>query len=190
MYCKSPFIYTFYYHIGERISEIQLPDCVTIDSITGRKEDHVIYYKISSFLTPGKIFSLDLREEELTPVQFRELKVTGFDESKFEAKQVFFKSEKDDTPIPMFIVHKKGLVMSGDNPTLLYGYGGFNISLTPYFSPSRVVWMQNMGGVFALPNLRGGGEYGENWHKAGMLANKQNVYDDFISAARYLACNG
>ena len=116
--------------------------------------------------------------------------MTGFDESKFEAEQVFFQSEKDGTQIPMFIVHKKGLVLDGNNPTYLYGYGGFNISLTPYFSPSRVVWMQNMGGVFALPNLRGGGEYGENWHKAGMLANKQNVYDDFISAAMYLTCNG
>ncbi|KAI6647123.1 Prolyl endopeptidase-like [Oopsacas minuta] len=174
---------------GDRLSEIQLPDCVSIDSITGRREDNVIYYKFSSFLTPGKIFSLDLTELNLTPVLFRELKVTGFDETQFEAKQVFYESEKDRTRIPMFIIHKKGLVLDGNNPTLLYGYGGFNISLTPYFSPSRVVWMQNMGGVFALPNIRGGGEYGENWHKSGNLENKQNVFDDFISAAQYLICH-
>ena len=171
------------------MSEIQLPDCVSIDSITGRREDVIIYFKFSSFLTPGKIFSLDLGQLNLTPQLFRELKVNGFDDTQFEAKQVFFDSEKDLARIPMFIIHKKGLEMNGNNPTLLYGYGGFNISLTPYFSPSRVVWMQNMGGVFALPNLRGGGEYGENWHKAGILEDKQNVFDDFISAAQYLICN-
>ena len=111
--------------LGDRLSEIQLPDCVSIDSITGRREDIVIYYKFSSFLTPGKIFSLDLGKVNLTPEPFRELKVDGFDETQFEAKQVFYESEKDRTRIPMFIVHKKGLEMNGNNPTLLYGLWRF-----------------------------------------------------------------
>ncbi|HRW22621.1 MAG TPA: prolyl oligopeptidase family serine peptidase, partial [Bacteroidales bacterium] len=99
-------------------------------------------------------------------------------------KQIFYKS-KDGTEIPMFIVHKKGIALDGNNPTLLYGYGGFNVSLTPYFSVVRLTWLEQ-GGVFAMPNLRGGGEYGETWHKAGILTKKQNVFDDFIAAAEYL----
>ena len=179
-----------YFLIGNRLNEIILPDCVSVDSLTGRREDDVIYYKFSSFLTPGKIYSFDLTDiHHNAPVLFRELKVAGFDETQFQAFQVFYDSE-DGTQIPMFIVHRKGLIQDGLNPTFIYGYGGFNISLTPYFSPSRVAWMQNMGGIFALPNIRGGGEYGENWHKSGMLEKKQNVFDDFIAAAKYLIDNG
>ena len=107
-----------------------------------------------------------------------------FNPNEYEAKQVFYKS-KDGTSIPMFIVNKKGVVLNGNNPTLLYGYGGFNISMEPYFSISRLILLEN-GGVFAMPNIRGGGEYGEDWHHAGMLLNKQNVFDDFIAAAEYL----
>jgi len=107
-----------------------------------------------------------------------------FDPSSYETKQVFYKS-KDGTKVPMFIVHKKGIVLNGNNPTFLHGYGGFNISLKPNFSASRFIWLEN-GGVFATPNIRGGGEYGEEWYKAGTKLNKQNVFDDFINAAKFL----
>jgi prolyl oligopeptidase len=118
---------------------------------------------------------------------FRESGI-DFDIDEYETKQIFY-SSKDGTQIPMFIVHKKGLKLNGNNPTLLYGYGGFNISLTPSFSISNLILLEN-GGVYAMPNLRGGGEYGEQWHEAGMQLNKQNVFDDFIAAAEYLIDNG
>src|SRR4030095_1713340 len=121
-----------------------------------------------------------------TSAVFREPKV-DFDPAKFETKQVFYKS-KDGTRVPMFITHRKGLKLDGRNPTLLYGYGGFDISLTPSFSVSTAVWME-MGGVYGLPNLRGGGEYRQGWHEAGTKLKKQNVFDDFIAAAEWLVAN-
>ncbi|MEO0409756.1 MAG: prolyl oligopeptidase family serine peptidase, partial [Cyanobacteria bacterium P01_A01_bin.135] len=118
---------------------------------------------------------------------FRQPQV-DFDPESFVTTQVFYPS-RDGTQVPMFITHKKGLVLDGNNPTLLYGYGGFNVSLPPFFSVSNLVWME-LGGVYAVPNLRGGGEYGEAWHQAGMMAQKQNVFDDFIAAAEWLVENG
>src|SRR5947207_4943970 len=117
---------------------------------------------------------------------FREPKV-AFDQDKYETRQIFY-SSKDGARVPMFLTYKKGLKLDGNNPTYLYGYGGFDISLTPFFSVSDLVWME-MGGIYAQPNLRGGGEYGEDWHQAGMKAKKQNVFDDFIAAAEWLIAN-
>jgi prolyl oligopeptidase len=157
----------------------------TVAGYHGRKKDSEIFYKFVSFLTPGAIYHVNLKEETLEPKVFREIIVFGFDSSAYETKQIFY-SSKDGTEVPMFIVHKKGLVQDGSHPTLMYGYGGFNISLSPYFSVSRVIFMQHFGGVFALPNIRGGGEYGEKWHESGTMGKKQNVLDDFQAAGEYL----
>ena len=150
----------------------------------GRNDDEHFFYTFSSFTQPATIYKYDIATN--TSSQFYESKLK-FDPSQFEEKQVFYTS-KDGTKVPMFIVHKKGLELNGNNPTYLYAYGGFNVSLTPSFSTSRMILLEN-GGVFAMPNLRGGGEYGEEWHKAGMLDKKQNVFDDFIAAAEYLIAN-
>ena len=147
----------------------------------GKRTDTETFYTFTSFATPPSIYRYDLDTGESK--LFRQAKVK-FDPDEYEVKQVFYTS-KDGTKVPMFIAHKKGLKLDGTNPTLLYGYGGFNISLTPGFSVSRLPWME-MGGVFAVANLRGGGEYGEDWHQAGTKLNKQNVFDDFIAAAEYL----
>ncbi|KAK3799956.1 hypothetical protein RRG08_002372 [Elysia crispata] len=160
-------------------------DVGSITSITGEKKQAELFYRFTSFLTPGIIFHCDVSNEDYKPKVFREIKVNNFEANKFEIKQVFFES-KDRTKIPMFIVHKKDLPMNGDNPTLLYGYGGFSISETPVFRISNVVFLQNFGGVYAVANIRGGAEYGESWHKAGTLANKQKGFDDFAAAGEYL----
>jgi prolyl oligopeptidase len=170
-----------YDYSGKRENEITLPGIGTAGGIGGRKEDKEAFYSFTSFINPGEIYRYDITTGKSELFRKTEAK---FNASDFETKQVFYTS-KDGTKVPMFIMHKKGLKLDGTNPTLLYAYGGFNISLTPSFSVSRVMFLEN-GGVYAIANLRGGGEYGEEWHKAGMLDKKQNVFDDFIAAAEYL----
>jgi len=161
--------------------EIALPGIGTIDGAAGRREDKELFYSFTSFTYPSTSFRYDFATGKSET--FHAPKVE-FDPAQYETKQVFYAS-KDGTKIPMFITHKKGLKLDGKNPTLLYGYGGFNIAMTPSFSASRVVWLEN-GGVYALACLRGGSEYGEEWHEAGTLERKQNVFDDFIAGGEYL----
>ncbi|MBX7208494.1 MAG: prolyl oligopeptidase family serine peptidase [Verrucomicrobiaceae bacterium] len=169
---------------GKLIRDLELPGIGTAGGFGGEREDKETFYSFTSFTEPGAIYRLDLASGKSSV--WRKPKV-GFDASAYETKQVFFDS-KDGTRVPMFIVHKKGIKLDGGNPTLLYGYGGFEISLTPAFSLSRAVWLE-MGGVFAMPNLRGGGEYGSEWHEAGIKLKKQNVFDDFIAAAEWLVAH-
>jgi prolyl oligopeptidase len=160
---------------------LELPGLGTSDASSGKKNDPEAFYNFSSYNTPGEIYKYDFITKQ-SSLYFRpEVK---FNPKDFEVNQVFYTS-KDGTKIPMFLFHKKGIVMNGNNPTLLYGYGGFNISMTPAFSVSRLFFVEN-GGILAVANLRGGGEYGEDWHKAGTKLQKQNVFDDFIAAAEYL----
>ncbi|MBD2460452.1 S9 family peptidase [Oscillatoria sp. FACHB-1407] len=170
---------------GGFVREVALPGLGSVGGFGGKPEDTETFYSFTSFTTPTTIYRYDLETGEST--LFRQPQVP-FNPDDYESKQVFYHS-KDGTRVPMFITHKRGLTLDGNNPTYLYGYGGFNISLTPSFSPSSLVWLE-MGGVFAIPNLRGGGEYGEEWHQAGTKLNKQNVFDDFIAAAEWLIANG
>lgn len=166
---------------GKYKGDIPLPDIGTLEGLTGYRHDKVSYFHFSGFTDPGTIYICNLKKKR-TSVYYRpELK---FNPDEYICKQVWYPS-KDSTLISMFIVHKEGLVLDGSHPTYLYGYGGFNINLTPTFSTSRIMLLEN-NGVFAMPNLRGGGEYGEEWHHEGMLMQKQNVFDDFIYAAKYL----
>jgi prolyl oligopeptidase len=160
---------------------VELPGIGTASGFGGKEGDKELYYSFTSFTYPATTFKYDIASGKSS---LYEKPKVDFKPEDYETKQVFFKS-KDSTRIPMFITYKKGTELNGRNPTLLYAYGGFNISLTPSFSTSRIVWLEN-GGVFAQPNLRGGGEYGEKWHLAGTKMNKQNVFDDFIAAAEYL----
>ncbi|GLJ04717.1 hypothetical protein SUGI_0001880, partial [Cryptomeria japonica] len=164
-------------------------DIGSVYQISGRRKYKELFIGFTSFLTPSIIYRCNLDAEKPNLVVFRETIVPGFDRNFFEAKQVFVPS-KDGTQIPMFIVCKKNTILDGSHPTLLYGYGGFNISITPYFSASRIVLLRHLGAVFAVANIRGGGEYGEEWHQAGILSNKQNCFDDFISAAEFLVSEG
>lgn len=166
---------------GSNKSEIALPGLGSAGGFSGKEEDQSLFYLFTSFTDPGSIYEYVISSKESKLFFQPELK---FNPQDYEQKQVWYKS-KDGTSIPMFLVYKKGLVLNGNNPTYLYAYGGFNISLTPSFSASRLVLLEN-GGIYAMPNLRGGGEFGEDWHKAGMLDKKQNVFDDFIAAAEYL----
>jgi len=166
---------------GKLLQEIALPGLGTLAGFNGEKASNTVFYGFTSFTFPTSIFTYDVSKKATT--EFFKPKL-DFDASAYETKQVFYES-KDKTKIPMFIVHKKGIELDGKNPVLLYGYGGFNVSLTPNFSVSRLVFLEN-GGVYCMPNLRGGGEYGEKWHEAGTKLNKQNVFDDFIAAAEYL----
>ena len=169
---------------GKLIREVQFPGIGSASGFGGKRTDTETFYSFSSFATPPSIFRYDLLTGESTLLRRATVK---FNPDDYEVKQVFY-SSKDGTKVPMFIAHKQSLKLDGTNPTLLYGYGGFSIPLTPVFSVSRVAWME-MGGVFAMPNLRGGGEYGEEWHKAGTKLQKQNVFDDFIAAAEWLIKN-
>lgn len=169
---------------GNLIREVELPGIGSVGGFGGQRSDTETFYSFTSFTTPGTIYHYDMKtgKSEI----YRQPQV-DFNPDNYETQQVFYPS-KDGTKIPMFITHKKGIKLDGNNPTYLYGYGGFNISLTPNFSVSLLVWME-MGGVYAVPNLRGGGEYGEEWHQAGMKNKKQNVFDDFIAAAEWLIAN-
>ncbi len=170
---------------GNFLREIELPGIGSVSGFDGKRNDTKTFYIFTSFTTPGTIYRYDMVTGESSV--FREPKV-DFNADNYETKQIFYKS-KDGTQIPMFITHKKGIKLDGKNPTFLYGYGGFNASLTPTFSVSSLIWME-MGGVYAMPNIRGGGEYGEAWHQAGIKDKKQNVFDDFIAAAEWLIDNG
>eukprot|EP00794_Sanderia_malayensis_P012304 gene12304-13573_t len=172
---------------GKRIRELSL-DVGRIQGFSGHRKQTEIFYKFTSFLTPGTIYHLDLSNDKAEPKIFRDIKVTGFDASNFQTDQIFVPS-KDGTLTPVFIVHRKGVTLDGTMPCLLYGYGGFNISIAPMFRVSSVVFMQHLGGVFAVANIRGGGEYGEEWHRAGTHERKQNVFHDFQAAAEYLIAN-
>jgi prolyl oligopeptidase len=169
---------------GKRLHEITLPTLGTVSGFGGKKEDKEVFYAFNSFTYPSAIYKYTLADNKSELFRKTEIDV---EMEGYETKQVFYPS-KDGTRIPMFIVHKKGLVLDGSNPTFLYAYGGFNVSLTPSFSVSRMLWLEN-GGIYALANLRGGGEFGEEWHQAGMTPTKQNVFDDFIGAAEYLIGN-
>ena len=173
-------IYQMNYDGSDKVA-IELPGLGSAGGFSGKKEDSQLFYSFTSFIYPSIIFNYDIESGASAPFFETELK---FSPEDYVEKQVEYKS-KDGETVTMFIVHKKGLELDGTNPTYLYGYGGFNISLTPSFSTSRIILLEN-NGVFAMPNLRGGGEYGEEWHKDGMLFNKQNVFDDFISAGEYL----
>ncbi len=166
---------------GNVEKEIALPGIGSTSDFSGKKGDQEVFYSYTSFAYPTSIFRYDIPSGKST---LYEQPSVDFKPEEFETKQVFFES-KDGTKVPMFIVYKKGIELNGKNPTWLYAYGGFNVSLTPNFSPSRIVWLEN-GGIYAQPNLRGGGEYGEQWHLAGTKMNKQNVFDDFTAAGEYL----
>jgi prolyl oligopeptidase len=169
---------------GTFAHEVEFPGPGSAAGFGGKAKDKDTFYSYTSFTVPTTIYRYDLVTGKSSI--FRQPKV-DFRPEDFETKQVFYRS-KDSTRVPMFITHKKGLKLDGSNPTYLYGYGGFDISLTPAFSVGNLVWME-MGGVYAQPNLRGGGEYGEDWHQGGMKAKKQNVFDDFIAAAQWLIAN-
>ncbi len=170
---------------GRFVSEVELPGIGSAGGFGGKRTDTETFYSFSSFAVPPSIYRFDLTTRESTLLRRAKVDFTPED---FVTEQVFYTS-KDGTRVPMFLTYKKGLKRDGKTPTLLYGYGGFNISLTPRFSISRLAWME-MGGIYAQANLRGGGEYGEAWHQAGTKLNKQNVFDDFIAAAEWLIDQG
>ncbi|MFQ5739831.1 MAG: prolyl oligopeptidase family protein [Acidobacteriota bacterium] len=170
---------------GKLEREVDLPGIGSVSGFRGHGDDPETFYRFTGFTSPGTLYRYNVvtGEREL----YRQPKV-AMDLDPFATRQIFYQS-KDGTRIPMFLIHRKGIELNGQNPTLLYGYGGFNISLTPSFNVARLVWVE-LGGVLAIPNLRGGGEYGEAWHLAGTKTHKQNVFDDFIAAARWLIEKG
>jgi len=169
---------------GKQVREVQLPGLGTANGFNGWKEDKELYFVFTSYINPATIYKMNI--ETGTSEIYKQSKVQ-FNPGDYESKQIFYTS-KDGTKIPMIITYKKGIKLDGNNPCLLYGYGGFSVSLTPYFSTSSIILMEN-GGIYAVPNLRGGGEYGEEWHQQGVKMKKQNVFDDFITAAQWLIDN-
>ena len=173
-----------YDYDGKLVREVELPGVGSAGGFGAEDEDEVLYYNFTNYVTPGSIYKYDI--EEGTSEVYNKPDI-DFNPDDYVSEQVFYTS-KDGTKVPMIITHKKGLEMNGKNPTILYGYGGFDISLTPSFSIANAVWMEQ-GGIYAVPNIRGGGEYGKDWHDAGIKMKKQNVFDDFIAAAEYLIDN-
>jgi prolyl oligopeptidase len=167
---------------GEYEYDLKLPTMGTVNGFNGKKDENIAFYSFTSFTYPSTIFKYDFSTEESSIYRVPQIK--GINPDDYETKQIFYES-RDGTKIPMFITHKKGILLDGTNPTLLYGYGGFNISIQPSFSISRMILLEN-GGIYAVANIRGGGEYGKKWHDGGRLLNKQNVFDDFVAAAEYL----
>ncbi len=170
-----------YDYTGKLIRDIELPGVGSAGGFGGKKEETTLYYSFTNYITPGTIYSFEPKSGKSTVYQKPKV---DFKSEDYESKQVFYTS-KDGTKVPMIITFKKGTNLDGKNPTMLYGYGGFNVSLTPAFSIANAVWLEN-GGIYAVANLRGGGEYGKKWHDAGTQMQKQNVFDDFIAAAEYL----
>ncbi|TKB54599.1 prolyl oligopeptidase family serine peptidase [Ferrimonas aestuarii] len=170
---------------GKHTGDLSLPGAGSVNGISGERKDTSFHFLFNSYIQPTAVYRYDFASNKVDSVTQPDV---AFDPKDYVSEQVFYTS-KDGTRVPMMISYKKGLKRSGDNPTLLYAYGGFNISLTPRFSPATIAWL-DMGGVYAVPNLRGGAEYGEKWHQQGMLERKQNVFDDYYAAAEYLIDNG
>ncbi len=170
---------------GLPIGQVELPGLGSAHGFDGEVDASEVFFSFTGFTDPASVYRYDVAEG-VTELWRRP--AVDFDPEDFETRQVFYES-RDGTRVPMFVTHKRGLVLDGSHPTLLYGYGGFNVSLTPWYSSANLVWME-LGGVYALPNLRGGGEYGEEWHEAGTLLEKQNVFDDFIAAGEWLVAEG
>ena len=170
-----------YDYNGKLVRDIQLPGVGTAGGFGGKEKEPILYFSFTNYVTPGTTYTFDPKTGKSAVYQKPKV---DFNSADYESKQVFY-SSKDGTKVPMIITYKKGTKLNGKNPTVLYGYGGFNVSLTPSFSIANAVWLEN-GGVYAVANLRGGGEYGKKWHDAGTQLKKQNVFDDFIAAAEYL----
>ena len=177
-------VYKYDYE-GKQLQTIELPGVGSVSGFSGRTKDTTLYFSFANYKTPSSIYAYDVNKQT---VELYRKPAVAFDPDAYESKQVFYTS-KDGTKVPMIITHRKGLELNGKNPTILYGYGAFNISLTPRFSITNALWMEQ-GGVYAVPNLRGGGEYGKEWHIAGTKMQKQNVFDDFIAAAEFLIAEG
>ena len=169
---------------GVNMGEIELPGLGTASGWSGKKDQEVLYFSFTNYHSPSQIYSYNPKTK--TSIKYWEPRI-DFDSNDYKSEQIFYKSE-DGTKIPMIITYKKGIKFNGQNPTILYGYGGFNISIRPSFSIANAVWLEQ-GGIYAVPNLRGGGEYGKEWHKAGTQQKKQNVFNDFIAAAEFLIKN-
>ncbi len=167
---------------GSPAGDIPLPAIGSVSAVGGKWDHDDAFFYFQSFTVPPSIYQVSLRTRETS--LWDKVKAEGIDPSAYQVDQVWY-SSKDGTKVPMFIFYKKGMPRNGKNPTILTGYGGFNHGMTPAFSGSRFLWLEH-GGIFAIPNLRGGDEFGEDWHRAGMLDKKQNVFDDFIAAAEYL----
>lgn len=184
-YLKDASSKAYFYNIdGSFVRELELPAIGTLSGFNGEKNKNTAFYGFTSFTFPSSVYKFDVANGKSELMHSSEV---DFDPEKYITNQIFYES-KDGTKVPMFIIHKKGLKMDGNNPTMLYAYGGFNISLTPSFSISRSAFIEQ-GGIYVMANLRGGGEYGEEWHEAGTKLQKQNVFDDFIYAAKYLIKN-